>query len=552
MKKNKKYLFLIFIISFFFYLIMFLRKCYYGYDFYYHYYQILDYLERIDCNPFFLSPISSTLANSFGYGASFFYPPFFHLITAYFVKITSCNIIVGMNFILFLGYFCSGITMYFLSIKLFHNERVAFFSSILYMFFPYHVADIFIRSSFSESFSFIFFPVIINGILELRDDNYAKFYRLFVLGYFFAIQSHYLSTIYFTILIIPFFLYYRKKVFCRKKIVALLIASFFILMMSLPLITSVLQHKILGNYRVFNANVMFSNSSFNHSIVPLSDYFFFLDNGFKGGTAVFISYEIWFLLLYLFFNIKKIDMELKNTQTILLITAIITGIFLSSKILWFFLPDFVKVIQFTWRMLIMLSIPLSLLAASSLLLMHQKFQKIIIGCCIITLISVGFGIGSNSSEWEMNFSEEVKEKYSLGYQKEYFPFALTNDYYQNRSQDILQLDKKADIEVLENDTPYLKFKIENLHENITLELPRIYYLGYQLNDENGKSIMLEESENGFLQATVDKNSIYILQYKGTKLWNTSKILSLFSLLFFLFWQFKKEKIESRVYDMALL
>ena len=74
-----------------------------------------------------------------------------------------------------------------------------------------------------------------------------------------------------------------------------------------------------------------------------------------------------------------------------------------------------------------------------------------------------------------------------------------------------------------------------------LELPRLYYMGYQLK-KGSEEIPLEQSENGFLQATIQKNGRYVLTYKKTiamKIANTISLLSFVSLVI-ISWKQKKK------------
>ena len=70
-----------------------------------------------------------------------------------------------------------------------------------------------------------------------------------------------------------------------------------------------------------------------------------------------------------------------------------------------------------------------------------------------------------------------------------------------------------------------------MESEITIELPRIYYLGYQLKDSKGKNIPLYQSENGFLETSIKETGVYTLQYTGTFCSKVSIILSLVGILF---------------------
>ena len=60
---------------------------------------------------------------------------------------------------------------------------------------------------------------------------------------------------------------------------------------------------------------------------------------------------------------------------------------------------------------------------------------------------------------------------------------------------------------------------------MTIELPRIYYMGYQL-EVNGQEVELTESDNGFLQATIHESGTYILTYEKTMVMKISNAISI--------------------------
>jgi len=60
--------------------------------------------------------------------------------------------------------------------------------------------------------------------------------------------------------------------------------------------------------------------------------------------------------------------------------------------------------------------------------------------------------------------------------------------------------------------------------NTVIELPRTFYLGYELIDQDGDLIKLECSKNGLLQGLIKEDGKYKLRYVGTKMNRIAKIL----------------------------
>ena len=80
---------------------------------------------------------------------------------------------------------------------------------------------------------------------------------------------------------------------------------------------------------------------------------------------------------------------------------------------------------------------------------------------------------------------------------------------------------------------------ENSSENLKIELPYIYYIGYnvKLNDEE---ITITETENGFLEINIpeQKTGTIKVKYTGTTVMNVTKTISIFSTLIFIIYCFR--------------
>lgn len=87
---------------------------------------------------------------------------------------------------------------------------------------PYHLAQIFVRDSFSEMFILIAIPLIILGLLYLKEKRYKLFFLYFVGGYTLTYEKTPIMKIANIISIVTFILcimlLIKKK---RKKLLAL-------------------------------------------------------------------------------------------------------------------------------------------------------------------------------------------------------------------------------------------------------------------------------------------------------------------------------------------
>ena len=98
------------------------------------------------------------------------------------------------------------------------------------------------------------------------------------------------------------------------------------------------------------------------------------------------------------------------------------------------------------------------------------------------------------------------------------------------------MDGDANVNILADDTPYMKFEVKNIDDTVKLELPRIYYLGYEITDEDGNVMNYECNDPGYISVNIDKEGIYEVSYTGTTAYKIAfviKIVMLFAIVCYL-------------------
>lgn len=111
----------------------------------------------------------------------------------------------------------------------------------------------------------------------------------------------------------------------------------------------------------------------------------------------------------------------------------------------------------------------------------------------------------------------------------------------------MYLNGVATISNEQKDGLHLEFDISEASENTVLELPYLYYLGYDIIIED-EQITNFESDNGFVSIQSPKdieNAHVVVQYKGTILEKVSYAISLISLIGFIIYILKGRKPNER-------
>ena len=491
-----------------------------GHDTKYHIANILAIESQIEAGHIPTSPILDKIGYGLGYGTRLFYPPLSHTITAYLFALCSeihFTVTDALKFVHFLALFLSGCTMYFLSYHLSKNRKIAFISAVIYITFPYHISDIYVRDSLAECFLYSFLPMILLAVYELLEGNVKKFYPLFVIGYVGGILAHFTLMIYFTLLLAIFLLFSRKKVLGKKFLLPFLIASISVLGIVSFFLLPLFENRYLIDYVVFEPGEM-TKRIVKTALYPFEylNIFPFLQSNIK------FYFPVILLLLILITFIKRKQISFPKYTKNFLVFGIV-AFFLSTKLFpWKFVPDTFQMIQFPWRFEIFVGLIVSLFAP--LCLKNKNSKSLFILLLLIFLISSYRAIASPSEEI-MNL-EDIWWNGGMGWQKEYLPIVAkqNKDYLKKKKQNITFLMGEGEYQILENKVPNLAVQI-NVEDASIVEFPRIYYPGYQLTSNNGEKIPTEMSEYGLLQAEILNDGVYTLKYTGTFLNKVTKRLS---------------------------
>lgn len=495
-----------------------------GNDTHYHMSNIYSIYTKMCNESSGFDKVLPTIANNYGYGSGIFYPQLSHIIPAGLTYVLQGNIVLAIKIVHFIVYYISAIMMFKLVNRVFKNRYVALISAIFYITAPYAIADTFTRDAIAESFIFMFMPMIILGLYELFEGSKLLFYIWFIVGYIGMINSHLVMSVYFTIFAVIYLLIYRKKVFTKSIFKSLVSASILILLLTLPFTASLLEHKLIGEYYVFEGTTMTTSG------LVRSATFFPWEFLIQTSTKRYLSIKQYLNLLALALTIITIkkrkeiindDEPEKKFYKMLWIFAALALIMMSA-FPWEIMPKFMLMIQFAWRIETMLIFALSILAGLALRNLNTKKLKAI---CLGIIIAFNMITVSYSYMPEMYIDYDINNidmsYFGMGWEKEYLPVRTTKnlDYFYTRGNDVIVKDGSADIEKINDNTPDLEFKVTNNSDSVIVELPRIYYLGYNITfiKENNETENLQFSinENGFINTEIIGNGTVKVSYTGT-------------------------------------
>lgn len=471
----------------------------------------------------------------YGYGLGLFYSNFFFYLPAIFCLLGVSYLTSYKIFLLIINIFTILIT-YFCSKKILKDVKASLFVTMVYVFSPYRMLDIFVRGAMGEVLAFMVLPLIILGFYEILFGDKNKWYY-FTIGFVLLVLSHLISSLLVAIFLVLFLIIYfvrfqvdRKKifVFVKSGLVGLLFGAFFFF----PLIEQ---------YLFANLNIFESGSVYLPWDATIPFWKLVASTDFIAptlGLPLFLS-----LFLRVFIKKEKIKDE-KNILFFADIFAVlgIVALFCVTKIFpWKALGGVLSFIQFPWRLLLLVTLFFSFASGIYLLLLrkypprNKKLLKVFTLFAIafsfitISLYSIQYGIRKNHYE-EFSINEIGTEEY-LPYGTDTSEITKEGDFSTNLEELEISYEKQG--------TSVLIWYKNNMGENTYIDVPLFYYLGYKIEggtltigDNNQIRVMLPQEEGEI--------SLY---YEGTPVQKISLLVSIFSVFGFCVFQVLKNRKE---------
>ena len=508
--------------------------------------------------------IYSKFANGFGYAINLFYSP----IVTYgplFFRIFGLHYYTCLKLFAYSTILISCFTMYNFLYEVSKKREIAILGAVIYAFIPYRLETIFNRFAIGEFTAYIFFPMLFHGLFNLLKGDGKKHYYIAIAAIG-LILTHTISTEYSAIFALLYIVFNFKQLKNKGVIRKIAINVIFILAITTFFTVPLMEHKILGNYVIFNSKSMKSlPSDVQNSTIKISQLF--KDIGEVNGVSFKVGIPLIILMLLGIVSYKKMDKNIKSEYITFAVIAMISLAMVTKLFPWIIMPKILTTLQFAWRMLAFFEFALSIICAINLYYfidiickkssknskdtkVHTKTENLynmLLLFAIIVIITSMMKIDYNYSyEKEKFLTDEeyetkINEKNSIwSINREYLPEKvdvkkLGTSYLDYRENRVYVLDGNSTITNEKKKGLQLEFDIENYKANTILELPYTYYLGYTVTTEQNEKIQMFESDNGMLAIKLDENieSAHItVKYTGTIIEKVSYLISAISVITF--------------------
>lgn len=489
-----------------------------------------------------LSAIVPNFCGGFGYSWNLFYPPLSTYINALFYLIVP-NYIISMKLVLMFSIIGAGIFMFQFIKDVTKDNKMSFIVSMIYITSIYFIVDIYMRLAIGEIMVYMFLPLLFWGLYSILYENGKKNYLL-TIGASGILLSHNISSLIVAILSSIIILIHWKKLWKNENSIQiwknLLTNAFFIILIVLFFMLPLLEHKLGAEYVAFTKDGMTSKELVLNSAIDIGQLVKTL------GAIILIP------LLFTPICWKKIEQRKRKLYLSILSLGVITAFIATKWFPWNNIPDVFLSIQFPWRMLLFSTFFLSIIAGINIskCIVNHKMWRVL----VVSIISIGYGAICIDTiiGFDFNFdlsyldkTSKIENIYAFSQQctnYEYLPKKARVPYIQEREDKVVVLYGKAQIKDEKKDGTNMQFDIESNTEESILELPYIYYLGYNIK-LNEDEIPYKESENGFISITIPKgeNGKIQVKYTGTKLSKISIVVSMVGIAWFIGYAINERK-----------
>lgn len=464
--------------------------------------------------------VNPNMFGGFGYASNMFYG----VLTSYLVLILgvlTSTLGGAINLLVLLTIFLSGLFTYLFIKEVTNKKYVSLMAAIIYISFPYHLYDIYVRMSLGEIMAFVFIPILFHGIYNTLNGNQDKWYFI-TIGASGLMLTHNISTFMTAIFAFLYLILNMKKVLNGNVIKNLCKSLVWALFLSLITIVPIFEAKFSSDYMVFD-NVYMNATGQNmvDSAINILGENSYLVN------IVRISLVIGLILLVLYLVLKK-RKKINSIYLSFLILLLISLILTLNVIPWTILPNIFAIFQFPWRFLQMTSFFIAIVIAlfiDSCSFKRTKIMVLIIAliCVCINIPLINMGIKNNGINNDMINYNRIKKRDNIARSTgtasaEYLPRKAIYNYDYLVKRDIVPLILKGtgEIKNIKKDGTKLNFKLIS-EEEVEVELPFIYYPGYlvKVNDKNTKTY---ETKNGLLGVVIGKGEFSVaVRYRGSNL-----------------------------------
>ena len=508
-----------------------------GHDSYYHLSRIATVGENIR-HGVLLPLINFDALGGYGYGAGLFYSDLF-LYPFGLLAATGLSVVVIYKLFLFVWGILTAYSMYWVAKRISGDAFTGFAASLLYCWSSYHACDMIIRAAIGEYMAFLFIPWCMYGLWNILYQDRDKYSCVsLAAGYAGLFYCHNIS---FVLMVIAGGLLtaFKLPVLLRdvRRIGALIRAGLLAMCLAAFGLVPLFQ-QLLGLDFVLETYT--ASSAITDGIVPVMRLFLELPY-MKMEYCIPPGIGIIFVIVYCQrCRIKSDWTPLERFRDVCLIIGFVSLIASSEFLPWQGLMRVIAAIQFSWRFYLLATafaalggglLMGSLLAGRPVAMRRAWILILICGCGFPWWFLHCYQYAAKISEHHIirSFTREDSSQYIASGLFFVPPGRKSPDYHEPEANDLVVGDRPdAKAEVTCSDWDKLEITFSGFSPGDAFEIPRIYYIGYQVETEQGGAIDISEQEHFRFRPNASSGKAVVV-YRPTMLHLISLAVSLLAL-----------------------
>jgi hypothetical protein len=483
------------------------------------------------------------LGDGYGYPMGNYYPPLvgyiseaFHLLGLDYIKAIKLTIILSS--------LLAGIFIYLLG-RAFWGRSGGIICAATYLYCPYHIVDLYVRSALAEYLAMSFLPIIVLCAYKLVRTHRLRYLAGGAVAYALLILSHNITAILFTYFLsiyIPFLLITNPSKHLAASISVALagllglgLSTFFWLPAIYEMSEVDINFLYQGGYLDFHNHFVYLNQlfspfwSYGASVTDIFD-----DMSFQIGVIPLLFY-IFSWPIFLKIEREEKDVRLHMIFFLLIIPIIIYATTAYSTPLWESIP-FIRFTQYPWRLLAFVSLNISFLSGCLLYYLDKKIaslgklpQIILITLIILTsyqYCKVGGYLREDSLTKIIHPNEIAKSSMLVG--REYLPIKAKQTLPYNPNKIIL-LSGNAAIDKPFRRAASLGFRAD-VSQKANVKIGIFWFPGWTYYLDGKKRETGYDKESGLILIEIPEGRHEILlKFEDTPIRGIGKIISFASL-----------------------
>jgi hypothetical protein len=471
---------------------------------------------------------SGNLNSGFGYPLfEFAYPlPYYLGIPFHFVHI---SFVESIKLLFLVSVPLSFLGMFLVSRLLWKNDKIALLSSILYLYYPYRLVDLYVRGSLGESLSLVLFPLIIYGILKFSQNRNVFAILLSGISFGALIMTHNIMALEFLpiILLVMAITLYNTK----KGKIALVLQYLSVLLIG------------FGISAFFWIPALAEKKLVALSVIPIDNILLYFVNPMQliyspwafGGNS--ISYQLGIVQLFilvclLFILLRKNGTKTANVQRtlalgiLILLILYILLLFPFTVSLWKTVP-LMSDITYPWTLLAPIGFLIALLSGRVFLTFSNKFFWIVIALVAI-IYSVQFA--HPSSYVDRGDGYYLTNDATTTSSDEYMPIWVKDKPQQRVYTKFVLPNSKGSVTQAAATSKSFSATV-SVPSNSQLLINTIYYPGWQISVDNKITNISYANPQGLMTIMVPKGTHAIQGvFKETSLRLVTDVISLITFI----------------------